>query len=413
MKYMKEITKYLILLLLSANLYGQLTELERKTITEALNYTGDKSAVKKLIITDSIAGSDYSDSSEWSKFLDLDKTFPNIEAVEIWTGQNMPPAYSVYRPDLFPNMPDFLTARRSMFCFDSYLSGGMFNDSIYWAYGSKWLKEFSAPNIKNIGDIAFRYCANLISVSAESAIEIDDYSFSYCENLISVSFASAIKIGQYAFTDCFSLTSLNFPELTIICRGSFSSCRAIVSLNLPKVTLIGIEEEYFVDGAFSGCYALTSVDIPNLKIIGNGYGAFEGCTSLTSVSFSTDLEEGAVTSFGSGIFKNVPTNNADLILGQYVTPKPDITNNTWLNYPWKNINVLGIKENEEVDDIFYIGNNTYFIDNALELELYDIIGRKIKSFYNQDIIDLNEFTGIYFLRYYKNNKIKTKKIIIY
>jgi hypothetical protein len=35
-----------------------------ETITEALNYTGNKNAVTKLIITGTIEGDDYSDESE-------------------------------------------------------------------------------------------------------------------------------------------------------------------------------------------------------------------------------------------------------------------------------------------------------------------------------------------------------------
>jgi len=35
-----------------------------ETITEALNYDGDRNAVTKLIITGTISGNDYSDGSE-------------------------------------------------------------------------------------------------------------------------------------------------------------------------------------------------------------------------------------------------------------------------------------------------------------------------------------------------------------
>ena len=63
---------------------------EFNTVTEALNWTGDKATVTKLVITGTISGDDYSASSEWSKFRTLDETFPNIEAVEILTDQDIP-----------------------------------------------------------------------------------------------------------------------------------------------------------------------------------------------------------------------------------------------------------------------------------------------------------------------------------
>ena len=62
------------------------------SITEALECeTIDRNDLTKIIIEGPIAGTNYySEDSEWSKFRTLDTTFPNIEAVEIWTDQYMP-----------------------------------------------------------------------------------------------------------------------------------------------------------------------------------------------------------------------------------------------------------------------------------------------------------------------------------
>ena len=66
-----------------------------ETITEALNYNGDISAVTKLIITGTIVGNDYSEGSDWSKFIDLNKIFPKLESIEILTDQDIPDGYSL------------------------------------------------------------------------------------------------------------------------------------------------------------------------------------------------------------------------------------------------------------------------------------------------------------------------------
>ena len=66
------------------------TTIEFETITEALNYDGDKDAVKKLIITGTISGEDYSQDSEWYKFRRLYIPFPNLDTVEVLTDQDMP-----------------------------------------------------------------------------------------------------------------------------------------------------------------------------------------------------------------------------------------------------------------------------------------------------------------------------------
>ena len=123
------------------------------TVTEALNYNGDKATVKKLIITGTISGNDYSKGSEWRKFHTLNETFPNIEEIEILTDQDI--------PDLDE---------------DDYDPHGLF---FWWEIDNgqydyfpmhyiKWLKKFSAPNIKYIGSYAFRRCQFNISEFSSS-----------------------------------------------------------------------------------------------------------------------------------------------------------------------------------------------------------------------------------------------------
>ena len=75
-----------------------------ETVTEALNYDGDRTTVTKLVVTGQIAcipDSNYiSSNSEWSKFRTLDETFPNIEAVKILTDQDIPD-WNIYGSGLF------------------------------------------------------------------------------------------------------------------------------------------------------------------------------------------------------------------------------------------------------------------------------------------------------------------------
>ena len=60
------------------------------TVRQILANTGNKGIVKKLVITGTISGNDYSDESDWSKFRTLDETFPNIETVKTLTVQDIP-----------------------------------------------------------------------------------------------------------------------------------------------------------------------------------------------------------------------------------------------------------------------------------------------------------------------------------
>ncbi|MCL2040022.1 MAG: leucine-rich repeat domain-containing protein [Bacteroidetes bacterium] len=342
------------------------------TITEALNYTGDKSAVKKLIITDSIAGSDYSDGSEWRLFRTLDEVFENIEEIELHTSQDIPD-----------------NQRFS----DSY-GCGLFSEFYFeWdenekpiMYSSDWLKSFSAPNIK--------------------------------------------KIGNGAFQNCKNLSSINFLNVEIIGVGVFCWCESLIEINFPNVKNIG-------NGIFHRAENLNSVNLPNLK--GADWGVFIGCNNLRHINFGEHFTEPTTINFGWAVFGDsinitsglydapVRTENIELTLGTFVLPIPDTTFNTWqgtndyfnsYDYKWKKINFLGIKENEKDDDnIFCIGNNIYMLQNVEQAELFDLLGRKIASFKDEQIIDLNNYNlsiGFYFIKIIDNNKnIKTYKIINY
>jgi len=249
------------------------------TVTEALNYNGDKATVKKLIITGTISGNDYSKGSEWRKFHTLNETFPNIEEIEILTDQDIPDA-------------DLEDKR--------YYSGLFFwevYDKVYDSLkmSSKWLKKFSAPNVKYIGKAAFYGCKNL--------------------------------------------TSVNFPLATTIGWRTFYGCKNLTTVNISLVTTIEYE-------AFSYCENLTSINFPLATTIKDS--AFYDCKNLVSVTFGTGFETKTKIEFDeAGVFEGdderwneiILTPNLDLILGKNVLPKPNLEKKMWQDYLWKSIKI--------------------------------------------------------------------------
>ena len=237
------------------------------TVTEALNYDGDKATVKKLIITGTISGSsmmsgDYYEDSEWTKFRTLDETFPNIEEVEILTDQDI---------------PDFnIQVDCGLFWWKKYKNNEDFGSDM----SSKWLKKFSAPNVKYIGERAFYACGNLTSINLPLVKTIKDRAFSGCENLMSINLPLVRTIKNYAFRDCKKLIS------------------AIWGTGFRTEKKIEFEWEVFG-------YNDDNCDDNKIPIL---------------------------------------TPNIDLILGKNVLPKPDLTENTWQTYygnpyTWKSITV--------------------------------------------------------------------------
>ena len=93
----------------------------------------------------------------------------------------------------------------------------------------------NGKNVTSIGDEAFYYCTNLISVTIPDSI---------------------ISIGNRAFSNCFRLTDIKIPDsVTSIGESAFKLCTSLTSITIPdSVTSIG-------NHAFDDCN--------NLKICGN------------------------------------------------------------------------------------------------------------------------------------------------
>jgi len=99
-------------------------------------------------------------------------------------------------------------------------------------------------------------------------------SFGYCINTLSVSSNSVTEVGRFAFYRCDRLKSVNFPNITFLDNNSI-----------------------------------------------------EACTSLVSVSLGTAHTTPTPIAFGGSVFRQVNTEEIDLILGKHVLPKPNTINN--------------------------------------------------------------------------------------
>ncbi|PNE28833.1 hypothetical protein BHU09_04850 [Tannerella sp. oral taxon 808] len=112
--------------------------------------------------------------------------------------------------------------------------------------------------VTGIGDYAFRYADNLISVTLpKTATRIGDRSFVSCKSLSTISIpAGVIKIGPAAFGDCESLTSVTLPDgLKEIAHIAFTMCYELATVTIPaSVETIGT-------GAFSDCGSLSAITV--------------------------------------------------------------------------------------------------------------------------------------------------------
>jgi len=349
------------------------------SMQETLSFSGDSSAVKKLIVTGDISGKDFSKDSEWGMFRTLNTIFPNLDTVELYTAQDIPDG--------------------------NYTTGGMFSNV-------KWLKSFSAAHIKKIGNNTFSYCRNLETIDFPSVTTIGKAAFMFCPALETVSFPGAIEAGAFSFHNCSSLSSMNFPALETIGEEAFSFCQQIQTASFPKVKTVG-------DFAFNPCLNLSEIIFPVVTEISDF--AFSNDERLISAGFGADFDSPTTIKFRNNVFSadNQLTNRIDLILSENVLPPPNKDNSIWqsnnnnwdmlIDYIWKSITVnpaTGIKslavDNQlkiypnPVPECFQIKGNT---ENGL-MRIVDVTGKIVmqKSVTPDEIVFVQHLNrGIYFV----------------
>ena len=148
--------------------------------------------------------------------------------------------------------------------------------------------------VTSIGDNAFAYCWQLVSVTFSGNIDsIGDCAFENCGALESVTFSGKVdSIGDFAFENCGALESVTFSgDVGSIGYGAFRNCGALESVTFSgKVGSIG-------DTAFGFCDALENVTFSgNVGSIGDY--AFFGCDALKTLTFSGDVDSIGDFAFG-------------------------------------------------------------------------------------------------------------------
>ena len=103
----------------------------------------------------------------------------------------------------------------------------------------------------------------------DGVTNIGNYAFHFCQDLISVTIPDSVtSIGTSAFCQCKSLTSITIPDsVTNIGEAAFEGCKKLISVTIPdSVKSIG-------NRAFWECFALESITIknPDCEIIDEEY----------------------------------------------------------------------------------------------------------------------------------------------
>lgn len=246
------------------------------------------------------------------------------------------------------------------------IDGVLFNNAgtimLQYPLGNARTNYTIPTNVTIIGNFAFAYSPNLISVVIPNSVTtIGMQSFSNCHNLASITIPfSVTSIGDYAFHTCANLTRVNMNRTSIagittcgqnifnysderltiyvpddesataykasynwigysdkIYSQSRVDVEGFVVQNNVLLKYLGTENELTIpsgvtsidSSAFNGCISLESITIPtSVTTIGNS--AFYGCTSLSNITIPASvitIGDSAFSGCTSLITINIPT----------------------------------------------------------------------------------------------------------
>lgn len=141
------------------------------------------------------------------------------------------------------------------------------------------LSTVDLKNVSTIGNGAFKYNSNLVSVKSNDKItSIGELTFSGCSKLNSMASMKNIKtLGSSAFMNCTLLDNIQLPDTMESIGNNAFSATGITDIKVPKVT------GEMGTGIFSNCQSLKNISF-SADADKIGGEMFEFCTDLETVS---------------------------------------------------------------------------------------------------------------------------------
>ena len=191
---------------------------------------------------------------------------------------------------------------------------GAFSGDQLYMYGDENQNSYA---LTSEGELVYKYyAAKLTEIDLSSAEFIGEQAFLYCKQLVSVHLGDKItEIPSLAFYECESLTNINLDHVVAIRTNAFVKT-ALTELSLTSVELI---EKY----AFVYCDQLIKVTL-NEKGTAIEEGAFAYCSALATVQ-----NDAAITVVGPYAFAYTAITSIDLTsatsIGDHAFLKTELT----------------------------------------------------------------------------------------
>lgn len=155
----------------------------------------------------------------------------------------------------------------------------------YAFYGSRLSSVTLSENILGIGEFAFAFSRQLVTVNIESQLnELPEGMLLGCINLENLNISQTVTvIGDFFAEGCVKLRNLVFPiNLQSIGKRAFAECSILNQVILPaNVVALG-------DEAFHNCKNITNITLPN-SLVDVGENTLNGLSNLNSISMSANF----------------------------------------------------------------------------------------------------------------------------
>ena len=139
-------------------------------------------------------------------------------------------------------------------------------------------------NVTCVGEDAFDWCTNLVSVELPNTITtIESFAFYYCTALTSLVIPNAVtSMGWEVFYNCSSLTSVTIGSgITELSNGTFYNCNA-----LQNITCLAVEPP-----TLSSSNVFQDVSNATLNVVCGSLSAYSDTTNLWGQLFAGRISE--------------------------------------------------------------------------------------------------------------------------
>lgn len=285
-------------------------------------------------------------------------------------------------------------------------------------------------NVTCVGEDAFYWCSNLVSVDLPSTItSIESYAFYYATSLTSLVIPNAVtSLGWEVFYNCSSLASVTIGSgISELSDGTFSYCDALQSITCLAVEPPTLENSYVFPDISNTTLSVACGSLDAYSDTTNLWGqlfagriseiiytvnATANDTAFGEVIVTSDCESAMLTATANPCYEFVSWNDGNTENPRYI----NLTSDTNLIAIFAEIvDNSSLLDMENTTLSFYPNPTKDEINFSTRIDAVEVIelsGKVVMKAENTEKINISALpAGAYYLKLHSNGKTITQKAI--